>query len=204
MKQQPLDDLIKRLWILACEDAALDVDSVLLFPFRGEISPDGFGPGKCWPVHEFVNDGEIPDSADEDLRTNMPSIREFDRVAVWTDRSEEGIAGLMRHELEHVRQFAHHRKHISDSSLNDMYHVALRLVSSSCGGYQLIPMEQDANAAGAMFVRELYGDALIDELIENGHTDRAVFRSKVGPQPLAGLHERMEFFIASFGVSPPA
>ena len=65
--------------------------------------------------------------------------------------------------------------------------------------YNMIPMERDANAAAAVFVRSLFGDARIDSLVDAGDKHSAMFRSREGPQPIASIRERMEHFVKTDG-----
>lgn len=63
--------------------------------------------------------------------------------------------------------------------------------------YQSIPMEMDANAAAAMFVRARFGEERINELLKVGNSDAGAFRSLVPPETLATLPERMIAFLAA-------
>ena len=78
--------------------------------------------------------------------------------------------------------------------------VICERVGGLAGGgflYQVIPVEMDANAAAAKFVRAGFGEARIDELLQAGDTDASAFRSLVGPPAIETLPERMIQFLAT-------
>lgn len=129
-----------------------------------------------------------PDGEAEEIRP-LPDEMNSDecigayRVVVFMDCTLEGIAALIRHELEHGRQRdAHGRR------LMELYNIAENVIServrSLPGGgflYQVIPVEMDANAAVSSFIREHFGQERIDELLHAGDKDGSEFRSLVGP-----------------------
>jgi len=91
------------------------------------------------------------------------------RVAIWTSRkSEIAMAALLRHELEHSLQFAAHgqliRRRFEVSQ--DILGEAAKGVPNNGFLRQNIPMEADANAAAAHFVRRHYGDKQVDAVQE--------------------------------------
>jgi hypothetical protein len=115
------------------------------------------------------------------------------RVLVWRDRTTEGLAAVIRHELEHAVQNEAHGQ-----SVERLYHLALQVLAVRVNGlpgngflYTIIPNELDANAAAAIFVRTRYGRERIIELLEARDEDSAAFRSLVGPAPVDTLPERL-------------
>lgn len=121
---------------------------------------------------------------------------EATRIIVWNDRTVEGLAALVRHELEHAVQNAAH-----GTDVEGLYHLALQVLSVRVGDlpgsglfYTTIPNELDANAASAVFVRERYGEERIRELLEARDSDSGAFRSLVGPAPVETLPERLLAF----------
>jgi hypothetical protein len=69
----------------------------------------------------------------------------------------------------------------------ELYGVAENVILERVGGlagggflYQVLPGEMDANAASAVFVRDRFGAARIDELLRSGDKDGSAFRSLVG------------------------
>lgn len=122
------------------------------------------------------------------------------RIVVFTERTVEGIAAALRHELEHSLQRDAHGQR-----LLEVHGVAEAVICERVGGlpgggflYQVIPDEMDANAAAAIFVREHFGVDRIDELLRAGDSDGGAFRSLVGPSPRNTLPERMVRFLATF------
>ncbi|HET8895294.1 MAG TPA: hypothetical protein VFM96_14475 [Gaiellaceae bacterium] len=118
--------------------------------------------------------------------------------SLWT-RTLEGVAALIRHELEHARQRDAHGQR-----LMELYNIAENVISERVGGlpgggflYQVIPVEMDANAAASSFIREHFSQERIDELLHAGDKDGSAFRSLVGPGPIEELPERMMHFFAT-------
>lgn len=67
--------------------------------------------------------------------------------------------------------------------------------------YTLMPIEMDANAAGAHFVMQRYGRDRIVARLNAEDRDSAALRSNVGPEPIRTLPERMvAFMIANRGL----
>jgi hypothetical protein len=123
------------------------------------------------------------------------------RVAIWTDHSEEGIAATLRHELEHTIQHEGQGR-VLQRLHDEAFDVLCRIAGGLPGSnllYNMIPMEQDANAAAAVFVRSLFGDARIDALVASGDKHSAMFQSREGPQRVASMRERMENFVHTDG-----
>lgn len=101
----------------------------------------------------------------------------------------------MRRELEHVRQYDAQRQ------LHGLCEVAQDVVATVPRGgwlYQAIPVEFEAIAAAARFVRGHFGEQRIDELIDAKDDDIALFRSPVVSSPIESLPERMVTFLAAY------
>jgi hypothetical protein len=126
------------------------------------------------------------------------------RVVVSTDRSREGIAAAMRHELEHSHQLEEF-----GATLQQRHAVAKEVLAEHAGDagqlagaaalYNAIPMEADANAAAATFARNMFGDDRINALIHGEDPDAALFRPTQPPGPLDTLLDRMGQFIINDG-----
>ena len=198
-RQRPLPSDIGEVWLAALEDAEIDSDNALLFPFRAVSATDG----NCacyWRRGMSIDPEDVPvelNWAFVDL--NQPDSIKSYRVAIGTDRSIQGIAALLRHELEHARQFDAH-----GAQLRHLYDAALDILNIRAAGlpgggvfYQWIPMEFDANAAAAMFVRARFSDETINQLLLAEDPDRAAFLAIASPGPIETLPERMLFFLAS-------
>jgi hypothetical protein len=167
-----------------------------LYVFPGEVSRSGES-SKTWLRGSLIDDPTDCDAMGDRLREANGAHRSLCRVAVWAERSIESLAALMRHELEHDRQLQRH-----GWSLQHLHDRAVEVLSEHAGGlpgsaslYQQIPMEADANAAAAMFVRRRYGAVRIDALVSAEHHDAAMYRPTEGPLPIPSLPSRMERFI---------
>jgi hypothetical protein len=143
-----------------------------------------------WPFQEIPPD----ELADEDRRAEAnayPQIQ-LHRVCVWHEGPSEPVIGaLLRHELEHARQWDALGRH-----LGGLYDLATDLLDLKAGGLDgckgmhvnTIPAERDCDAAAAMFLREHHSDAVAD-VCRSEH--RKLACSLVGAQPLGTLVARM-------------
>lgn len=196
-QQRALTPEIEEIWIAATADAALDVEQCLLYVLEGRESETGYSGlhfNAGLHIYEAEHFGaEVNALLDE---MNSEACIDATRIIVWSDRTVEGLAALIRHELEHAVQNAAH-----GTDVEGLYHLALQVLSVRVGGlpgngllYGTIPNELDANAASAVFVRERYGEARIRELLEARDPDSGAFRSLVGPAPVESLPERLLAF----------
>jgi hypothetical protein len=91
------------------------------------------------------------------------------RIAIWRDLPQPVIGALLRHELEHAKQWEAHGMGLF--RLHDVIKVALwRKVDSLPFGGLVInfaPIEIDANAAAAQFAWSRDPDA-VNELLSRG------------------------------------
>jgi len=140
------------------------------------------------PYDAVAAGGDFPLSTAQLHEANVKH-RDRHRIVVFTGASEYEVAALMRHELEHVRQ----QIRLGDSSetlllvqerttdvLSDVYGARL----GSARLYNLIPMEWDANAAGAAFVASTYGD--VAKAVSSGEHAQ-LFRKTARPGSLEDL-----------------
>ena len=199
-EQKPLAPEIEAIWIAACDDAGLNPDDCLLYVIDGHESEAGYGGmhfQRVLRIYESDHFGADINGLLEEL--NAEERIDATRILVWRDRTIEGLAAMIRHELEHAVQNETH-----GSRVEGLYHLAMKVLAIRVGGlagggllYNTIPNELDANAAAAMFVRARYGDERVNTLLTARDEDSALFRSLVGPGPLESLPERLfGFFIA--------
>ncbi len=199
LRQTTLHPETRELWQAAMADVGIDPSQALLFTLPGESSSSGFS-ARHWSRNRYIDAAQEPaDLVSAIEQMNQDDCVDAYRVAVWTERSEEGIAALLRREAEHPRQFEMHGR-----CLLDLYDLAEGVLQEYAGGlagsallYQAIPLEFDANAATAVFVRSRYGDDRIDELLRAGDKDSAAFRALVPPPSPDKLPERVVLFLAS-------
>lgn len=190
--------LPSELWRLALIDAAIRADEAYLFVFparsatRNEAT--SWVPGTTIDEHDEVEDfGQSIDVA------NSTEVRGLHRVAIWpAGRPHEVNAALLRHELEHSRQFELHGSTVRDLFLAalDMLVEYTRDIHGAGVLYQHIPMERDADAAASGFVRTVFGDAAVD-VHEEGHWP-LLARNADSPDPVS-IRFRMQQFVETDG-----
>ena len=177
-------------WLAALADAGILASSAELIVLGGPESHDGCR-AKYWRPGD-------PLDADVARLDNEPGLtRDLHRVALWGDHSIEGASGLLRHELEHARQLLAHSEPLllQFQACEDRLIEEVGGLPGSARLYQDIPMEQDANAAAARFLRRRFPTAQLDELLAAGDPDSAVLRDHGEPGPLETLPARMEQFL---------
>lgn len=199
-QQRPLEPEIEAVWIAAVEDAGLNPAECLLYVLDGSKSETGYS-GSHFTAGILIYENEHLGPTINGLLGEMNSEECIDavRIVVWRDRTIEGLAGLIRHELEHALQNAVHGLKVEELYHLAMYVLAVRVGDLPGSGllYTVIPNELDANAAAAMFVRARYGADRVHELLEARDEDSALFRSHVRPAPIEGLPVRLLAFFIS-------
>lgn len=203
---------VSAAWRDAVTDARLRIDEVALIWRDGRPRPTG-QEAASWRTDteidpEFDDDDEFVAALDW---ANSVAIRRLRRVMVWVDRTPEGLAGLLRHELEHTIQLA------TEPELEHLHGRAREEIQRRSGSgksYNAIPMEIDANRAAARFLRSRFGADRLGALVRANDLDSACFRPTAEPESLDTLRERMlEFvgramrehdFIARIESAPPA
>ncbi len=189
------------LWLAALADTGIDAEDALLLTIPGEQSKNGYS-GKTWSRGSLIDELEDCEALGERLAAaNSDEGRAVRRVALWIDQSSEGAAAILRHELEHAVQLD-----LDGQALQDLHDRALDVLIRLAGGlagsgslYNVIPMEADANAAAATFVRSRFGHERIDSLLQVGDKHAALFRLREGPKPVDSLRVRMERFVSVDG-----
>ena len=190
---EPVPEAVNEAWRAALEDASIDSSEAALIWRVGRPRPTGqqaasWRPGSIIDP-EFDDDHEFIHMLDW---ANSDKIRSLRRVMIWIERTPEGVAGLLRHELEHTIQLA------ADIELDHLHQRAFEELgkrSASAKSYNLIPMEIDANRAAARFLRRRYGTDRLEELVVAGDKDVACFRPTAEPESLDTLADRMRAFI---------
>jgi hypothetical protein len=173
-------------WVSALRHAELD-SSIALFAFAGT------GPNRInalyYPTDAVAPPDQVPDAADR-ARVNAQLDRH--RVGVWAEGKSRAVVGaLLRHELEHVRQWQRLR-----ARQDALYTIAKDLLWRKAGNLDgcqgglinTIPAEDDCNAAAAIYVREHHKDAVAE--ICRSDDFRHLACSLVGPQPIETLPAR--------------
>jgi hypothetical protein len=200
-QQRPLDPQIEEIWLDAVADAGLDPNECLLYVLDGTKSETGYSG---WHLQRGLHIYEA-EQFGADVNASLPELNSKDcigavRVIIWRDRTIEGLAALIRHELEHAVQNEAHGQRVEG-----LYRLAMSVLAVRVGGlpgggllYTTIPNELDANAAAAKFVRARFGEARILELLTMRDGDSGAFRSLVGPAPVETLPERLLAFLLAY------
>ena len=184
-EQPPLPDSLAEIWHDAIADADLagHEEQLVLIP---QDLPNCGG----WSSVLFARGHMVDPSIEGGIHWNDPTRMNLHRIFMSTQqRPHEEIAGLVRHELEHVRQynFTISLDGVEYAKLLITLHdIAWQSVGDDTEQYQLIPTEVQANAAASRFVREKYGDQTIEVLTEN-RGPRAFFATSDEWQTLEGL-----------------
>lgn len=193
-RQPPLAPDVEAVWLAGLTDAEVDPGEALLYTFPGISSEGEDFHAVTWPRDWKIDSGGGSDLDGVLAELNDEACIGAVRVAVWTERTIEGVAALLRHELEHARQYAAH------PGLHGLYVVAQEILRGVPGGsvlYNAMPVEWEANRAAATFARAFYGSERIEELVAKNPPDVAALRSPGAPASLDALPERMVQFLAA-------
>jgi hypothetical protein len=182
-RQPYLEPPLGEILDAALADAGYNEDKAILYVFEADRSATCFEAFLFAP-NTYATADDIPEIAPLLADMNHDAARRAIRIVLFVgNRSEEGNAALIRHELEHARQIAE-----LGPRLEGLYRLCADVLAVRTGGlpggslvYTLMPIEMDANAAGARFAAARYTEARIIELLRNGDRDGAALRSNVGP-----------------------
>ncbi len=189
---------IEREWEAATAHVGLATPSVLRMT---DQAPSDTGRGAQWWEPEWVIDPDqhlVTEGLADEL--NAPPLRSVHRVVVRRPAESDPVAiarfaGKLRHELEHARQWEACGRVVFQLS-----ELADRALAAKISGLprgrvftNLKPVEQDANAASAMFLRKRWPDA-VDPLLRH-EEDAPLARSLTPPGPLETLPARMIAFL---------
>lgn len=190
--------IVEREWHAAVADAGLDIGTLRLFEIDAASSTSGLAAFHQSPGPYNPSDSAIL-AALASIEENLASEEDRHRVVVWSDNGVAVVAALLRHELEHVRQWERH----GDAA--GLLHEALipALIDKAGGtgfGYlsNLSPLEMDANAAAARFAWNRHGDVLGESIDTIPECHRGLFRYRGGPEPLDTLPQRLIEFAHLF------
>jgi hypothetical protein len=185
--------------VAALAHAGIDAGDALLYPLEGSQSKSGYSARSLARHLELQPEAEWPELEPFLDEMNHDECIDNYRIVVFTERTIEGTAALLRHELEHSLQ-----RDVHGQPILELHGVAEGVIGERvrglCGGgflYQAIPDEMDANAAAATFVRGHFGAGRIDDLLSAGDGDGSAFRSLVDAAPPQTLPDRMIRFLAS-------
>ena len=188
--QPQLDEWMSDVWSAAIADAGLGADThLVLIPLN---RPDCGG----FPSVLFRSAKPVDPNIEGFEYWNGSERFNCHRIFVSTQRCDEEVAALIRHELEHVCQY-NFDTILTDGMrvenlLSDLHAIAW-VPGLDSYSYQQIPTEMHANAAASRFARDRY-PRTIDSVIEREHREgrnpRALFET-YQRQPLEIVRREM-------------
>src|SRR5438093_13230054 len=102
-----MSSLLEETWQAAVDDAALDVSSVRVYPIAG--APPGGQVADAWwwlPHTNMARTTSTPLSPDQVHDGNDPAHRGLHRISRFAGVTRAELAATLRHEREHVWQWA--------------------------------------------------------------------------------------------------
>jgi hypothetical protein len=183
---------LEALWYDALMDAAPLGPATILIAMTGESLRDDLAT--TWFPDAAICGEERDDLGPfADIANSEGCIRKS-RIAIWPSESDVVLAALLRHELEHVRQFDQVGHY-----LVDLIHDAQAILRDQTAGiessgvlYQWIPTERDANCAASPFARRLFEPGSIARELEDNWALLAPKTTQPNP---TSIRQRMETFI---------
>jgi hypothetical protein len=145
---------LDREWSAALADAGLDRTATRLYVVDGGQATTDAGAVWFRPGDELHVDVQFPNPSHV-ADANLVAHRGLHRIVVWRDAELPIVAGRLRHELEHARQWDQLGADFFE--LNELAIEVLRHKAGAlegCAGMYLnaTPTELDCNAAAAMFL----------------------------------------------------
>lgn len=174
-----VDPRVLREWGAALADAAIAPDEATLFVLPGRCRPPrGFGARWFFPGSDIHWSERLPMPVTE--RERAAREKDLHRVLLWTGYSDVGLGWLLRHELEHARQF--------DVAGVGALRLAKVVEQASHDPYfgQRDPIECDARAAAAQFVAGRQ-----EELARLDASERQIIASSDPPAELTSIADRV-------------
>lgn len=194
------EPFIAAIWERVLGHAAVDPERFHLLPVAG-AAVRGCNQAACYPPGN-----ELYDEPEDLLRgailneANLSEHRHKHRIAIYEDIDEDDplavavMAAKLRHEVRHGEQ-----REVCGNRLFALDELADMLVGWKVGGlpggaalYHLKPVESDANAASARYLRTCHGD-VVDELLDG--PDGVLARSNTLPGELEDLPSKTVAFM---------
>lgn len=191
-------------WQLGLAEAGIGEADAHLLAVDGR-APDDEPKAACYPAGRV-----LVDEPGDMLRgpaleeANSSTVINKQRIAVYADFDEDDplelamLGGKLRHELRHAEQ----RLHPVGPELFSLAELADEIARVKVGGlpkgallYNLMPIELDANAAAARFLRTHHG-ALVADILRGD--DAVLARSNTPPEAIADLPAKTVAFMFIF------
>jgi hypothetical protein len=199
-----VDRIVQDEWLAAVQDSGLDIEQLRLLEAEGEVTPDSAGQGFYRsPTDQNVPPipgGNVPEQVLQLFDAPEWEGSSLHLFAIWRENQlpVPVLAALLRHELEHARQWQEHGDRLF------RLHEAVMAAPRDLAGarfvnflFNVAPIEIDANAAAARFVWGRH-EAAVQELVDSGYHDLGLFRYRGGPEPIETLPERTICFAHLF------
>jgi hypothetical protein len=189
-------------WSLALDHAALDDDDFYLLAcpgaaVEGHAKAANYEPGIAQDGDDLLS-GAVLEEANAPAQITKHRIAAFEDVDPDDPVAFAILAATLRHEIEHARQ-----RMVCGGVLFAIDQYADDAIGFKAGGlpgsrvlYNFKPIEQDANAAAAMLLRDRFEAGIVSEILDS--QDAALARSLVGPGNPESLPARTVCFIYLF------
>lgn len=193
------EPFIEREWDAAVAASGADPDNLYLLPVSGTPVANMPEAVTYWPGLRSEEDDFL--LGEKLAEANSPGVRERHRIAIFEDVDEGDplavaiLAGKLRHELRHAEQWEACGEVLFElDALLDS--VVLWKVGGLTGGalyYTVKPIEMDANAAAAVFLRNRWGQ-LVDDVLRDPDGS-ALAKSNTAPGALENLPAKTVAFL---------
>lgn len=185
------------VWKAALADAGIAESSTRLVKFP---AGSDLGQGRQ-AIYQAPGSSIWPEATQRFLEV-LNEDPDLHRIGLADDASPLLGAALIRHELEHARQFEHHGSGVF--KLQDLIGGACwdKTGRSPVGGgflVNVIPPELDANAAAARFAWSRDADGVAAYLSGPDPGHQVLFRYQQGPEPVETLVVRTIAFALTLG-----
>lgn len=173
----------------ACDDAQLG-ERVVFIPYTAE--PTNAPAAAFHAPGEQASPQELQPLTGE-CRRSMSDNEDRYRVVCWLGLPDPVVRAVLRHELEHARQWkwggglATFQLALAERDTMDF--VGYANLPANGQTYNLVPIELDANGAASRFVRRSEGAEAADEYALS--VDPGLFRLRPPPEPLETLPLRV-------------
>jgi hypothetical protein len=177
-------------FVRAQEDARFD-EKVLFFPYTTPPPPT-VTSAAFHPPNEPAGPDELSVFSPVDAQALSANVRHY-RVVCWLGLPDPVLEAVVRHELEHVKQWkwggGREAFQLAAVEKETMDHVGYRGLPANGQVYNLVPIELDANGAASAFVRRAVGDEQADRWAAD--IDPGLFRRRPAPEDYSTLPSRL-------------
>jgi hypothetical protein len=159
---------LSRQWTLACQDAELTPNTdVKLYVLGGKPQKNAELAIHLHPGSRAVSEPRFPLSQAQVADANRPEIVGLHRIAAFVEYPPAVLLGLLRHELQHARQWRFDQTaYTAGEPVADMLsRVRAYTGAGASSVYNLLPLERDANFAAFSLVRQHFGAVSQVELV---------------------------------------